>query len=142
MSVKVGAPICWDKNMYTYNCWKVIWEHVLTVILRSVQTHDLDNAFYQHSVWKCGRFTLAYFVRIYVSVYASAETVCMSGSTGMFANWLPSIMLSISPSPPGAFAVLYITKTIFNWNELADDLKCASQPVFPYRFPKFAQQVL
>ena len=52
----------------------------------AVRTHDHDNDSYQHCIQQCGWSALAYFVRIYVSVYAYAETVCVSGSTGVFAK--------------------------------------------------------
>ena len=35
--------IWYRKSCTTYNCWKVICECMLTVILCSVRTHDLDN---------------------------------------------------------------------------------------------------
>ena len=73
-------------KLSAYNCWKVICECVLTVILRSVRIHDLDNDSYQHCVWQCGWSMPAYFVHIYVSVYTYSETVCVSGSTGALAN--------------------------------------------------------
>ena len=55
-------------DKHCYNCWEVICECVLTVILHSVRTHDLDNDSYQHSM--CGWFKPTYFVCIYVSVFA------------------------------------------------------------------------
>ena len=47
---------------------------------------DFDSDSYQNGIWQCGWSTPAYFVRIYVSVYAYPETVCVSGRTGAFAN--------------------------------------------------------
>ena len=56
---------------------------MLTVILRSVRTHDLDNDSYQRPTPPNFRYTYA-------------ETVSISGSTGTFPNKFPKFIVMVT----------------------------------------------
>ena len=63
-------------------------------MLRQVRSHGLDIDHINAPNCSCGWSTSALVGRIYVRVYARAETDCVPSSTNTFTNLFPSIILS------------------------------------------------
>ena len=75
-----------EREQFQLYCWNVICEYMLTVILSSMRTHDIDNNIYLSDVRQCG------LVHACVGHVNLCECVRVR-NTGVFPNLFPLIIL-------------------------------------------------